>query len=790
MKRLVPLASLLLIACGLLLIAYGLKGDPLPTVGPSHLLPADSSFYFHDLGHRCVDFGPRGAWHLGAPVFIFGCNGTEAQRVRVKEIDNKSHDVELRVSDFCIGVKGGQVAVGQPLELQTCNLSPAQCFALDGDSILMGSQASGRVTREFAIEPDRKHTPNRTPLVVADREVSDADYFRYEAADHSGKAPTNGFARVSNEAELDSKLGLGWGTVIEIDDRQPLVLQGPFPKKVPAGVTVRGYRKYTYQGPEIRTCAAVPDYAFFIEEDRVRFTGLRLRGPRTDPRCGRPLGLEFNGPESQAIRIHPAGTMHIWIDHLDIGYWNGSAVDVRAGTDTTDNQTCPPLPEWSDSQSPCHLCQVSPSLRWCCAAAEFPREESVRTVANFIHHNNAYGVVTGSGGFVLDRGNVFYGQKAHSVASDGVLSSGYHAYDNLVLVTLNNAHDFDMHGTLHPEHWYGGVSGDSFDIGWNTFLPTNHKNVNQRGTPCRCTMIHDNVFLQSESAAIETQSENLSKHLVFANQFSATNPMSDLAVGDFDGDGIDDVFVGTGAGWYYSSGGQSEWRFLNRMPEHASQLRFGDFDGDGRTDVIALHGGEIDISWGGLSPWQTINVTAWPISEIAVGDFDGDHVSDLFLSTGTQWFYAPRGRNWTPYGISKYHVKDLRFGDFTKAGRTEVLRVDGNHNWSIVTNVGLPWESHGDAGVSGVGGLVVGDFDGDGFADLARSNGGNWEYASPGGGFGWIKLWSYNGPLDGQPVGRFDGNATSDVIEWNGRDFDYAPGGKGPLLRLSRQEMY
>ncbi|HKV77591.1 MAG TPA: hypothetical protein VJP02_05610 [Candidatus Sulfotelmatobacter sp.] len=69
---------------------------------------------------------------------------------------------------------------------------------------------------------------------------------------------------------------------------------------------------------------------------------------------------------------------------------------------------------------------------------------------------------------------------------------------------------------------------------------------------------------------------------------------------------IDDVFVGTGAAWYFSSGARSEWRFLNRMPEHASELLFGDFDGDGRTDVIALHAGNIDISWGALSSWQTI----------------------------------------------------------------------------------------------------------------------------------------------------------------------------------------
>src|SRR5438128_5022386 len=72
---------------------------------------ADGMFYFHDLGHRCIDFGGRDFWHLGGPVQIFSCNGTLAQQVRVKEIDG-THDVELRVqSQFCIGVKGGDVTV-------------------------------------------------------------------------------------------------------------------------------------------------------------------------------------------------------------------------------------------------------------------------------------------------------------------------------------------------------------------------------------------------------------------------------------------------------------------------------------------------------------------------------------------------------------------------------------------------------------------------------------------------------------------------------------------------------
>ncbi len=722
--------------------------------------PADGTFYFHDLGHRCVDFGGRDFWHLGAPVYIYSCNGTVAQQVRVKELD-ASHDVELRVQSlFCIGVKGGQVALGQPLELQTCNGSPAQRFAIDGDSLLMGTQTEGRATRELAIEPDQKRTPNRTPLVVVARELSDAEYFRYEATDHSATKPTNGFFTVSNESALDWALTLGWGTVIEIDDRQPLVLTST-PKTIHEGVTLRGYRKHTYQGPEIRTCRAEEgSHALGIAEASARVTGLRLRGQTSDPNCGNELGND-----SSAIRVDIDSFPNLsrtWIDRLDIGYWHGHAVDVSGPSALS--QKCP-------EETP-----------------PFPRTPLLRVVDNFVHHNTNYGVVTGQGAFVLDQGNVFYRQGAHSIAADPVILTGYNAYDNLVLQDTR-VHDIDMHGSESGEesHWQGGISGDYFDVGWNTILPNRHINIDVRGTPCRFAAFHDNVFTQSKSAAIENHSTT---PLVFwSNHFSTQNPMSDLAVGDFDGDGLDDVFVGTGAGWYFSSGGQSEWRFLNRRPEHASQLRFGDFDGDGRTDVIALHGAIIDISWGGLSPWQSINVTAWPISEIAVGDFDGDRMADLFLTTGAEWFYAPGGRNWTPFGSSKVHTYDLRFGDFTHEGHTQILRISTSHEWQLVRNVRDMWESLGSAGNATLAGVVVGDFNGDGFADVARFRPNRWEFTSPALGPGWVFLWSTPNRITSQPIGRFDANATSDVIQWVGRDFAYAPGGKGPLVRLSRQDM-
>jgi hypothetical protein len=726
---------------------------------------SDRTFFIHDIGHRCLDFGGEASWAVSGPVYIYSCNGTIAQQVRVKEIDD-THDVRLLVQSlYCIGVRGGVVALGQPLELQLCNDAlPAQRFAVDGDAILVGTQPSGKVSRDFVIEPQLDYTPSRTPLVVGTRDVSDGEYFRFEAADHSGAFPTTGFIRVSSEPWLDWALNLGWGAVIEIDPSQPLDLKGPFPKPLHAGVTLRGYRKYTFQGPEVHTCTATGQPVFRITEDNVRFTGLRLRGPISDPRCE-----SSNLPKTSAVRIEPtAGDLPhvpiVLVDHLDISYFTGSAVDT-AGTDASESQKCPDPP---------------PAL---------PRSTPVRVVGNFIHHNGDYGSVTGDGAFILNQGNVFYRQYAHAISADAWGLTGYNAYDNFVLSEERETQQIDMHGSKNPPGWYGGMSGDYFDVGWNTFLYTGSENINQRGTPCRFTLIHDNVFLQSKSEAITTQTTDLTKHKVYANTFSASNPTADLAVGDFDGDGIDDIFVGTGAAWYFSSGGQAEWRLLNRMREHASSLLFADLDGDGRTDVIALHGANIDVSWGGVSPWQTINTTAGKLSDMAVGDFDGDGRVDLFLATGTQWFYAPGGRNWTLLATSSYRRTDLLFGDFTRQGRTQALRTH-NGQW-LVAGVGVPWTPIGPAPVSSNAGLIVADFDGDGFADVARTNPltKRWEYSTPARGVGWTTLRWDPSPIAAHPIGRFDGNATSDVLLWNSLHFSFAPSGHDPVQPLSRQDM-
>jgi hypothetical protein len=726
----------------------------------------DRAFTFRGLGTRCWDFGGEAWWAVGAPVYLYSCNGSIAQHVRVREID-ASHDVELRVTSlFCLGVRGGGVRAGQPLELQTCNGLPAQRFALDGDAVLMGTQPSGKVRRDVVIEPQGEATPDRTPLVVGARDANDAEYFRTQAVDGSGASPTSGFVRVSTEAALDWALGLGWGTVIEIDDAQPLTLLSSTTKLVQAGTTLRGYRKHTYQGPEIVFPTTPPDSQsiFEVAASQVRITGLRLRGPSRSTSSSLPY---YHG-------VTVVDGNDVLVDHIDASDWTGAAVNIIGADSGAITQTCP------------------------ATLPQYPRPTPVRVVGSFLHHNEreggGYGVGIGTGAFPFVRGNVAY-MNRHSVTADGRGTTGYVAHDNFVLSaapgygTWNNNYqsDFDKHGTNDPGSWMGGVSDDYVDFGWNTFLGTNRINVDERGTPCRFTAIHDSVFLRSRTDAIRSLSEDTSRLSIYANQYGAANPTSDLAVGDFDGDGVDDVFVGTGTGWWFSSGGRAEWRFLNRMPERASSLRFGDFDGDGRADVLALHGGNMDVSWGGVSPWKSINVVGWALSDLAIGDFDGDRKADVFLATGTDWFLAPGGKNWQYFATSSFRTSQLRFGDFDRDGKTDVFGVVSNM-WQMVPGGSNSWQPLRTALTTSVDGLVVADFDGDGYADVARSSGGAWQYAARGWG-GFVSLRSTSDSLVGRPIGRFDGDAKADVLVWSSTKLSLASGARDPLLAHSRQDL-
>lgn len=820
---------------------------------------ANHLFYIQDLGGgRCIDAGPPQSWGQGSPVFINACNHTNGQEIQVAEIDSNDHDVGLSVypiptnaplsahltvtvpttpgastgatnTGYCIGVHGGTVAPGAALELQTCNpLSPAQRFAVDGDAILMGSQTTCTVgspctvARDFVIERQNGSTVAQTPLVVATRNLGeeetlriDGRYFRFDAVDGSGAAPTSGFLTVANETVLACAAECGWGTVAQIDPSQPLVLTNLSSTiAVADGTTIRGYRSQTFNGPQIQTCAVASstDWPVFQAPDDlqipgstgkgVRFTGFRLRGPG-DPSCGQALESELqtwikNGGANQtAIAVDQSidGSLplpSVWIDHMEISHW--PAAGSGAG-----------LPYFPATPKYPSLTLPSP-----CTGCAYPDTPIALMVGNFMH-NDTYEVGIGGPIFAQIRANVFYEWANQPVSSRQMsCDGGYAAMDNLFLsevaVCSNgkkcSSDDVDMHGSFSltgTSSWNAGLTGDYFDVGWNTFLKTNGPyyvaDVNQRGSSCRFLEVHDNVFLQGSPIG---NSGNPAP-VEYGNPPNAQDPTQELLlVGDFDGDQIDDVFLATGAAWYYSSGGQAEWRYLNRASDPASALLLGDFDGDHRADVLAVHGPNIDVSWAGVSAWQTINQTAWPLADLAVGDFDGDGRSDLLLATGTQWFFASGGQNWEPWAPLTDTILNLRFGHFTDPTKTQVLRVqkqNGIQRWQVMEWPMKSWTDIPDeAPVDSVSGLVAGDFDGDGYTELAESGPLGWVYTSPGRSSSWSP--PVLGPIQNLPIGNFQGGKQDGVITWSDKHFyfthactnQYPCPQSGPQ-QLSRQPM-
>jgi hypothetical protein len=356
-----------------------------------------------------------------------------------------------------------------------------------------------------------------------------------------------------------------------------------------------------------------------------------------------------------------------------------------------------------------------------------------------------------------------------------------------------------MHGTSSSccALYNRGRGGNYIDIVGNTFLGTDRNNFKLRGLPCDNVTddFHDNVSLQDQASltdpgkAVDYTQPVPGFPINIApvpNQFNHTNPTSQLRVGDFDGDGADDLFLATGEAWYYSAAGAREWRFLAARTDTVDQLLFGDFDGDHRTDVVAIHGGQFVVSWGGISDWEVLNpdptagrLSLLPraVSAMAVGDFDGDGIGDIFYADGQTWWVSYGGN--APFvsaSTSSFLVKDLRFGDFDGDGKTDVFGVVSNgafNTWSYSKGATGAWADGylRPALTDTVGGLVVADFDGDGVADVA----GNcalpvcWRISYSG--FQqWTTVAAQDSDLVGPllvGIGHFLGHAEADVLTWN-----------------------
>ena len=232
------------------------------------------NFTVHALGKMCLDFGGQAFWAPGTPVTLYWCNGTIAQQFNVQEVPGAGHDVTLHVgngdNNYCIGARGGQAVAGAVLEMQTCNGSGAQQFALDGDSIIAGYRPDikrtfstigfppviQKIERQLVARPLNDVTNAKTPIVLGLRQLTENEYFRFVATDGSNRKPHSGFVTPPTTGfELYNALKAAtWGTVIELPDAPVIdTNNNTLNALIPSGVTVRGDRKFTLTAPSSTT---------------------------------------------------------------------------------------------------------------------------------------------------------------------------------------------------------------------------------------------------------------------------------------------------------------------------------------------------------------------------------------------------------------------------------------------------------------------------------------------------------------------------------------------------------
>ena len=303
-----------------------------------------------------------------------------------------------------------------------------------------------------------------------------------------------------------------------------------------------------------------------------------------------------------------------------------------------------------------------------------------------------------------------------------------------------------------------------------------------------------------------------------------------IAAGDFNGDGIQDIAIANSSSLYVlpngdenrvtillgnSSGGFSVAPGSPfSVGTNPTSVAVGDFNGDGIQDLAIANGGGGDVTIllgngsGGFSAasGSPFAVGAVPIS-VAVGDFNGDGIEDLatanysshnvtvLLGNGAGGFSAATGSPFAvgtnPYSVAVGDFNGDGFADLATAnfGSSDATVLLGNGSGGFSAATGSPFA----AGTEPFS-VAMGDFNGDGVSDLVIAGGdtvtvllGNRSgifSAAPGSPFAvapipiFVSVGDFNG--DGIPDLAITSFTSSDVTVFLGNGsggFSAAPGG-------------
>jgi hypothetical protein len=293
---------------------------------------------------------------------------------------------------------------------------------------------------------------------------------------------------------------------------------------------------------------------------------------------------------------------------------------------------------------------------------------------------------------------------------------------------------------------------------------------------------------------------------------TSTYTFANLIVGQFDDDPADDILITTGSEWKLSSRGSQPATTIGWSSARANDVIVGRFNGNAILDIVRPNAiGRYDISADARGPWTTFANTGGmanggtpPYGWVQVVDYDGDGIDDILMQGaytvqrdnlsagdvaainslyfGTWQMSVSGSAPFTQLNQTNYDMSTLRVGDFNGDGRADLFRADGTR-WWVSYGGTSGWVQLNTSGYK-VGDLAFGDFNGDGRTDVFRTDGTRW-WMSSGGTGPWVQRNTSGYTLSKLKFGDLDGNGTTDVFLATGTAWYVSWSGSTPYQKLA-----